>query len=217
MAGIQPTATRIRLLLDQDNWETATKDSITGAAVTIPNGADLSLELMFFNSFNGSGAPLGLTDATKLDFTHITSVVVALQDGSGDPHNAATLWSYTVANAGGAINNACTAANWNGGTDQQIKLAITSAVNSILMSGQSQSFWLCIYALTDDATAKAIPLAAWPVSVYDTGIPVANPATQPSSSGYASFLVGSSYYRVSVALVNGTAVLQVDQTPYSSP
>jgi len=214
MAAIQPKPTQIRLLLDQDEWQTATKDLVTGAAVQLPNGADLLFNLMFFNSFNGAGAPLGLTDDTKLDFTHITSVVLALQDTS-DPHNAETIWSYTVANAN--IHNSCTAANWNSGADQQVQVVVPAAANSFDMEAQSQSFWFLVYAVTDDAPAKMIPLAAWSVSTFDTGMPVINPVTQAAQVGYTSFLLGGLYYRVSVINSGGVMTLAVDQTGRTSP
>lgn len=214
MAAIQPKPTQIRLLLDQDNWQTATKDTTTGAAVQIPNGADLLFNLMFFNSFNGSNAPLALTDNTKLDFTNITGVVIALQT-TADPHSAETIWSYTVLFAN--INNTCTAANWVGGTDQQIQLVVPASVNSFDMEAQSQSFWFLVYAITNDATPKTIPLAAWAISSFDTGMPVTNPVTQAAQVGYTSFLLGGLYYRVSVINSGGVMTLAVDQTGRTSP
>jgi len=145
MAGSLIRSERIRLLIDVDNWSATLQNLVVPAspsAVIIPNGSTLQFELFAFDSSVGA---LGVSNS-QIDYTNIVSFVIAMQD-QGDPHNAVTYWSITIANA--LINNAATTANWTNGSDQQIKQVVSSALNSFPTPTSSQNFWLCLYAITD--------------------------------------------------------------------
>ena len=173
---------RIRLLMDADNWNAVLPNVLVSAlpvAVLIPNGADLLFQLAAMAS---SVAPAPITDANKIDFTTVAKVTVSLM-GTPDPRNTTIYWSYDVLNVN--INNAMTAAHWLDGSDQQISLAIPGNVNGFAMTGANQVFWLCVYATTTDAIPKVIPLATFPVTVFDTGLPYVtiNTGYTPSGNG----------------------------------
>lgn len=161
----QPTGIVIRFSNDINNWQNGTPiDAGTGVAVVIPTGADLLLQMFFSQGATAEG--------TKLDYTHITTVYVALQS-TGSPHNGTIYWSKSINNAD--INNACTFANWQAGTDQQLSLAIPSALNAFQAPQGSQNYWLVIYGFTDDATPRQIVFCATQVQVKDSGLPIGVP------------------------------------------
>lgn len=163
--GKQPTGIVIRFANDINNWQAGTPlDAGTGSAVVIPTGADLLLQMFFSQG--------GAAEATKLDYTHITTVYVSLQS-TGSPHNGTIYWSKSIGNAD--INNACAYADWQAGTDQQLALAIPSALNAFQAPQGSQNYWLVIYGFTDDATPRQIVFCATQVQVKDSGLPIGVP------------------------------------------
>ena len=161
----QPSGIIIRFATDINSWKSAVPlDANTSAAVLIPTGADLTFQLFF-----SQGA---ISDATRIDFSNIATVYVVLQS-TNSPHNGTIYWSKSIANAD--INNACTVANWQAGTDQQISLAIPNALNAFQAPQGSQNYWLVIYGVTTDATPKQIVLCASQVAVVDSGLPIGAP------------------------------------------
>lgn len=184
MAATLTKPVRIRLLCDVDNYSNTLPNLAEGstAAVEIPIGATLQFELAAFDSSAGT-----FSDTSKIDFTTVVDVVIALQDQL-NPHNALTYWSVTIANAN--INNSMTAANWLGaagngtnGTDQQIKQVISSFQNSIIPAaavGNGQYF-LCIYAITNGANKLYATSTAFSKGdiIYDTN----NNAQQCTTAG----------------------------------
>lgn len=207
--GKQPTGVVIRFATDITKWQNATPiDANTGGVVVIPTGADLTMQLMF-----SLGA---LSDANAIDFTNIATVYVALQS-NGSPHNGTIYWQQAIAN--GSINNGCTVANWLAGTDQQISLTVPNASNAFQASSGSQSYWLVIYALTNDATAKQIIFCAAQISVVDSGLPIGNP-TLPQSFKVGTKLSftcsdGQTRDLTFSKLANGRWSLDVSQAGYN--
>jgi hypothetical protein len=201
----QPTGIIIRFASDLNNWKAATPlDANTNAAVVIPTGADLLLQMFF-----SQGAA---SDATRIDYTNIATVYVALQS-TGSPHNGTVYWQQSIANAG--INNACTYANWIAGTDQQISIAVPNASNAFQAPQGSQNYWLVIYGVTTDATPKQIVFCAAQVQVVDSGLPIGVPTLPvPFNVGNALNFVCSDGKTRSVTFLqlgNGRWSLDVEQ------
>ena len=205
----QPTGIVIRFANDINNWAAGTPlDAGTGAAVVIPTGADLLLQMFF-----SQGA---IAEGTKLDYTHISTVYVALQS-TNNPHNGTVYWTKSI--AGADINGACTVANWQAGSDQQIALAIPSALNAFQAPAGAQNYWLVIYGITDDATPRQIIFCATQVQVKDSGLPIGVP-TLPQTfkvGSKVSFVCADTQTRdvQFVKLGNGRWSLDVSQAGYN--
>jgi hypothetical protein len=162
---IQPSGIIIRFAADLNNWSGATPiDVNTNQAVIIPTGADLVLQMFF-----SQGA---ISDANRVDYTNIATAYVALQS-QNNPHNATVYWSKSIPNAG--INNGCTVANWQNGTDQQIQISVPNASNAFQAPQGKQNYWLVIYGVTNDATPRQIVFSATDVLVQDSGLPIGAP------------------------------------------
>lgn len=205
----QPTGIVIRFANNINDWQSGTPiDAGTGQAVVIPTGADLTFQMFF-----SQGAP---AENTKLDYAHIATVYVALQS-SNSPHGGTIYWSKSIANAG--INNACTFANWQAGTDQQISLDVPNALNAFQAPQGSQNYWLVIYGVTDDATPRQIVFCATQVQVKDSGLPVAVPTLPQTfkAGNKLSFVCSDGKTRdVTFSLMgNGRWGLDVQQAGYN--
>ena len=204
-----PTGIVIRFANNINQWSAGTPtDAGTGQAVVIPTGADLVLQMFF-----SQGA---LAEDTKLDYANIATVYVALQT-TGSPHAATVYWSKSIAND--EINNACTATSWLAGTDEQIELAIPSALNAFQAPQGAQNYWLVIYGVTDEATPRQIVFCATQVQVKDSGLPIGVP-TLPQAfkvGGKLSFVCADAQTRdVTFTLLgNGRWVLDVAQAGYN--
>jgi hypothetical protein len=202
----------IRFASDISKWmanlSSTPNDLESNLPIQIANGSDILIQWLASDGV--------LADGTVVDFTNIDHVVFALQ-GSSNPHNSTTYWSYSVPFSN--ITNAVSAANWNNGSAQQISLAIPNSANSIgLLNNGSQAFWLCIYGVTKDATPKQVPYAVFPITVVDTGIPIANPAL-PQTFKIGSkipFLCSDGLTRdVTLQKVGSLWTLNVNQTGYN--
>lgn len=142
--SLQVSAQRIRFPVNISEWmnSTAPTDVISEGAVTIANGADLQLEMLF-----ADGTPSDLP-SNIIDFTDIQSVVIALAS-SANPHSANIYWSVNIANSD--ITNAVTAAAFNAtqpNTTAQITAKISHVLNAMALTGPSNPYWLLIYGLT---------------------------------------------------------------------
>ena len=209
--GKQPTGVVIRFATDITKWQNVTPiDANTGSAAVIPTGADLTMQLMF-----SLGA---LSDANAIDFTNIATVYVALQS-TGSPHNGTIYWQASIAN--GFINNTCTTAAWNAGTDQQIQIYIPNASNAFNASSGSQTYWLVIYAVTNDATPKQIVFSSSQLSVVDSGMPIGTPSLPVTFKvgTKLSFVCSDGQTRdlTFSKLANGRWSLDVSQAGYNGP
>ena len=206
----QPTGIIIRFANDINNWPAGQPvDAGTNAPVVIPTGADLLLQ-MFFTQ----GAP---SEATKVDYTHIATVYVALQT-TGSPHNGTVYWSRSLAN--GNINNTCTYADWLAGANQQISLTVPAALNAFQAPQGQQNYWLVIYGVTDDATPRQIVFCATKVSVLDSGLPLTAPPLSPSFQigTKLSFQCADAQTRnVTLIQDGGVWTFSIDQTGNNGP
>ena len=160
---IQLTAQRIRFACDASiPFGTAT-DAITGAAIALPSGSALQLELAFY-----FGAGAALADANLLDLSVYSAVNIQFQDNA-DPHNGTVYYAGAVAYAN--INNALTTAQWNtkAAANAHITLFIPSAQN--VVPPATTNYWICIYGISTDAAADPILLFATRINGKDSGIP----------------------------------------------
>ena len=215
------TAQTIRTAFDVSEWESGAvpKDLETGQPMVLAIGADLLWQMILFNAAGGA-----LADGNILAVTNLASVVISLQTASS-PHNGTTYWSETVpvANilAPGSGSPALTTANWVNDTQQQISLAIPTAIwNTLSMSGES-AFWVSMYGVTIDVPAKIVPFTGFQVTIFDTGLPITNPLASPTVLGYQSYLCPDGFYRREKLVLDpsgsGDYVSVVDQTPRTSP
>ena len=192
------TPQRIRLLLDQDNPFTPLYNALGCSPINLINSQSLQFELLVYDSSFGN-----LSDSTTINnWSNISSVVIALQS-SRDPHNAEIYWSAYIANA--AINQSCTVSNWLSGANQHIKLVVPGTQTYFDLEAQQESAWLCIYAQSTDSPPNLYCLAAFPVTVSDSGIP-ASPGTL--------YLLGPDNLIHAVTIVQdgtGNMVLAVEQ------
>ena len=207
--GKQPTGIVIRFANDINNWQNGTPtDAGTGQAVVIPTGADLNFQMFF-----SQGAA---SDANRVDYANIATVYVALQS-TNSPHNGTVYWTVAIANAN--INNACTFANWQAGTDQQIQLAVASAQNAFQAPQGSQNYWLVVYGVTTDATPKQIIFCATQVQVKDSGLPIGVPTLPQTfkAGNKLSFVCSDGKTRDVVfnLMGNGRWALDVQQAGYN--
>lgn len=204
----QPTGIVIRFANDINRWRAAAvTDANTGQAVVIPTGADLVLQMFF-----SQGA---ISEDNKLDYTGLLTVYVSLQSTSS-PHAGTIYWHKAIDTQD--VNNICTVADWQAGSDQQIQMEIPNSLNAFQAPQGQQNYWLVVYAVTDEATPRQIVFCAAQVQVVDSGLPVGVP-TLP-----APFKIGS---KISFAcadgqtrdvnyaqLAGGRWVLEVGQTGY---
>lgn len=193
------TSERVRILIDKNNPFTALNNVLTSGAIDLVNSEGVQFEFLVYDSSAGV-----LSDTTTVNsWTNINSVVIALQD-TPNPHNATVFWSASLAQA--AIHQTCTVANWNAGTDQHGLLVVPGTQAYFNITQPNQGSWLCIYALSTDATPNVYLLAAFQITVSDSGIP----------SGLGTFyLLGPDNLVHAVYITKdgtGNMVLAVEQT-----
>src|ERR1017187_3208020 len=150
---------RIRLALDVTQWFTPPTDLLSGASVKIQNGCDLQFELAFFY-----GQPFG--DPTLVNAVNWSPLSISLKQGN--PNTGNSLWSESL--AVGSQNAGLTYAAWQAGTDQNAVFVVAAAMNSMVLADTEDSnFWIVISAVTTDSPSKTVTLAAFKVTVMDTG------------------------------------------------
>lgn len=128
---------RIRLAVDIASQGTLI-DLISGNVAQFTRGADIQLELGFFN--NGA----------LLDITAWATITASLKDVNGiDGNNLAraTIGSAgTLPEGGAAWNTGLTLNNWNAGTDQHCVVIFPASSTTFAMTSSTQFLWLVIAA-----------------------------------------------------------------------
>jgi hypothetical protein len=200
-----PTITpqRIRLLIDKNNMLGTLMNVLTSADVQLINSNGIQFELMVYDSAAGVFSDYTTVD----DWSNVSSLVISLQNQK-DPHNAVVYWTTSV--PVGSVNTMCTAENWANGTDQQVLATVSGTTNSIYVGQPYVNAWLCIYVVSTGITPSTYCLSAFPLNVWDAGVP---------GSLNQFNLQGPDNLSHTISLVkdaNGNFVLSVDQVGTSS-
>lgn len=211
MPGIQLPAQRIRLAVDASNPDGQQLiNVINGGVAKLPSGAALQFELLFYFQ--------NLLDASLLDLSIYSQIVIALQDNT-DPHNSAIFYQGAVALAN--FNQAATVENWNANAvnSAQVTLVIPSAQN-VVPPGNT-TYWLCIYGVSNDGMNNYVPLMTVAINGKDSGLPQGAPVlSQPLKVGpKLSFVCGDGQTR-DLTINNGPGgswTIYINQAGYNGP
>ena len=158
---------RIRSAIDLTQWLTAPLDVIANASPSIANGADLRFELLL--SYGSLAGDSNIASTSNWASLYVQLKPTADKDGLD-------LWQGAGTVSSSAFNPSITYANWEAGTDQQVVVTIPSSANSVLLTADTQQFWMVIYAETTDSPAKVIPVCSFPVTLYNAGLGVVPPS-----------------------------------------
>ncbi len=171
---------RIRLAIDTSQMG-AVNDLLTGATPQFWNGVDLQFELAIFYG------------ATLAAVSNLDSITVDLK--TGDPRTGLPLMSQTIAS--GSLNQSLTLAAWQGGaaTDCHALLVFANHQTALNLSGDVETFWLVISALTNDSPAHKLVLGATPLNVTEGGEGVTPPASVVSPTYYTAAQSDARYSR----------------------
>ena len=181
-------------------WLNSPTDIIANSSPSIANGADLQFELLL--SYGTA-----VDDTTIVSTSNWASFYVQLKTTTDK--DGLDLWAGAGSVSSSAFNPAITFANWTEGTAQQVLVQIPSSANQILTSQDSQPFWMTIYAETTDSPAKVIPVCAFQLLVFNTGLGVVPPSYVSSASYYNKTQSDARYVQIGTdysgfALIAGT-------------
>ncbi len=175
MSAFKPIPIRILCDLAAKTAPPSVTDLNTLAMPMFTRGDDIEIDIAI--------AKLGaiVTDVSGL--ASVTAQIFAAANDPGGPLLAATI-------ASGAINQTLNPSNWTAGSDQHAAFTFTNTQTALNLGGAPQkSFWLRLFATTNDATAKIITLDEGAILVSDG--PVSTVAAVPAG-GFRLFTDPSS-------------------------